>query len=626
MTQLTSSLRNLKKQTEPKQILISGNLGVKLGGYEVIEVPGRSGFVYVRLLNNPSELVQVYNGVVSPIYDLPVLVKYNKDRYEIQGRDVLRYQNWGATPYLAIHGNQHSFDKANAGGGDVVWIHQEQFYPLAPAPSGTYESSGVYIAPYIYNWFGKWKSAGNLATSNVTVANPTDPSKAKFMLLTIDGESGTPHFITGSEFPVGITSATGSISYLPVYDPMKDIPLAGIRLVSGTSTIGWDEIYDVRQFYGREITGSAGGDSGVDNFLDLTDTPNSYVNKGEQYVKVKADVSGLEFVSGTSAGSGAPYNSSDFTGTLWVDLTDGGATTLHSHSGGSAHVIQNEGTPLTARAKLNFVGGGVNVTDDAGNDATIVTINTGSSSSGGIPTDGWIAGTGVWTNVTGSADDPTFVISVDNDQTDIINVGWRIKLTDTTVKYFIVTAVGAFSGGKTPITVYGGTDYNLVDVPLSSPYYSPVKAPFGFPLSVVKWTWKTIDVIDHAGSSPFSSTWTNFSTCSIPIGDWVISYECNVEVVSEDSMDEISVLVTFSDANNDELSSEYTCIGGMRVLLGDADHTLSIMQTVHREFNLNIVTKTQYYLNWMTPLSGLAGINSFSSLSSTVIQAKLSYL
>ncbi len=42
--------------------------------------------------------------------------------------------------------------------------------------------------------------------------------------------------------------------------------------------------------------------------------------------------------------------------------------------GGSAHVIQEEGTPLTARANLNFVGGGVTATDDAGNDATVVTI------------------------------------------------------------------------------------------------------------------------------------------------------------------------------------------------------------------------------------------------------------
>jgi len=41
----------------------------------------------------------------------------------------------------------------------------------------------------------------------------------------------------------------------------------------------------------------------------------------------------------------------------------------------SGHVIQDEGTPLTARANLNFVGAGITATDDAGNNATKVTVN-----------------------------------------------------------------------------------------------------------------------------------------------------------------------------------------------------------------------------------------------------------
>lgn len=48
--------------------------------------------------------------------------------------------------------------------------------------------------------------------------------------------------------------------------------------------------------------------------------------------------------------------------------------TPHTHAGGSGHIIEDEGTPLTARANLNFVGGGVTATDDAGNDQTDITI------------------------------------------------------------------------------------------------------------------------------------------------------------------------------------------------------------------------------------------------------------
>jgi hypothetical protein len=40
----------------------------------------------------------------------------------------------------------------------------------------------------------------------------------------------------------------------------------------------------------------------------------------------------------------------------------------------SGHAIQDEGTPLAARANLNFVGAGVAATDDVANDATIVTV------------------------------------------------------------------------------------------------------------------------------------------------------------------------------------------------------------------------------------------------------------
>jgi hypothetical protein len=44
---------------------------------------------------------------------------------------------------------------------------------------------------------------------------------------------------------------------------------------------------------------------------------------------------------------------------------------------GSGHTIQDEGTPLTTRTNLNFVGSSVAVTDDAGNNATKVTISAG---------------------------------------------------------------------------------------------------------------------------------------------------------------------------------------------------------------------------------------------------------
>lgn len=51
-----------------------------------------------------------------------------------------------------------------------------------------------------------------------------------------------------------------------------------------------------------------------------------------------------------------------------------------SGSTGGGHTIQDEGTPLTQRTNLNFVGNGVAVTDDSGNDRTIVTITVSGAS------------------------------------------------------------------------------------------------------------------------------------------------------------------------------------------------------------------------------------------------------
>jgi hypothetical protein len=55
-----------------------------------------------------------------------------------------------------------------------------------------------------------------------------------------------------------------------------------------------------------------------------------------------------------------------------------------SGGGGSAHTIQEEGSSLTARSNLNFIGALVTATDDSANDATKVTIATPTKSDVGL--------------------------------------------------------------------------------------------------------------------------------------------------------------------------------------------------------------------------------------------------
>lgn len=63
----------------------------------------------------------------------------------------------------------------------------------------------------------------------------------------------------------------------------------------------------------------------------------------------------------------------------WVHLTDGGATTLHSHSGGGSgghDITEDGGAALTTRGNLDFRHG-LDVTDDSGSDSTRVAVDEG---------------------------------------------------------------------------------------------------------------------------------------------------------------------------------------------------------------------------------------------------------
>jgi len=66
----------------------------------------------------------------------------------------------------------------------------------------------------------------------------------------------------------------------------------------------------------------------------------------------------------TGSGGSITYSGN---GVATLDLTGGG--------GGAGHTIQEEGSDLTARTYLNFIGETITAADDAGNDATTVTVD-----------------------------------------------------------------------------------------------------------------------------------------------------------------------------------------------------------------------------------------------------------
>ncbi len=224
-----------------------------------------------------------------------------------------------------------------------------------------------------------------------------------------------------------------------------------------------------------------------------------------------------------------------------------------------------------------------------------------------------------------SADSPTFQFSIAADVTGFISVGDRIKLTQTTVKYFLVTAVGAYTAGKTIITVYGGTDYTLANAAITSPFYSIVKAPFGFPMAAEKWTVTVTDTSLRTQTSPTAGTWYNPGSLSIsvPIGSWEVDYETSL-YLSRSSANVISGYTTLSTASNTESDSSMSDFL-YRGVFG-ATGNLVVISKAGKRKSASYTSKTTLYLNCKSTLTTLDSISFDGSDCQTVIRAKSALL
>lgn len=353
---LHRQVKGLAADKSDKLNLISGSLGITINGQKTVEVPQRDGYVFVRLRGSQSELIQAYNASVSPIYDLPVLLTRQGNHYAVYGRDLEQYNNWGDTPYLPKHGTQHSFAPELGLGGDVTWIYSRQFVPMLAMPSGSTGAASLVVNPYIYRnpSDGSFEYIGNEGTASFLPAKPTD-TQARMMLLYWDLDTNTSGMITGSLFSESITGTASVTPYIPSINDTQKVPLAAVRLVSGTTTLGWDNIYDVRQFAVNTASPFSGGfgvwDEGVSQG---TGTILNFVGEN-----VDASISGSVvriFVTGSVGGSNPPI-----TGSV---------------------VIQDEGVVKGSALSLNFVGSNI----DASISGTVARIFVTGSASGGSPT------------------------------------------------------------------------------------------------------------------------------------------------------------------------------------------------------------------------------------------------
>ncbi|MCK5548791.1 MAG: collagen-like protein, partial [Thermoplasmata archaeon] len=233
--------------------LVPALMGAYVNGQKTLGVANRPDFVWVRLRGATSEVAQAFNDIVGEHWDLPILIKRDEfahDRWRVHGRDIRAYEDWGGVSYLPPHAMSHSFgDPDQTGGVDPVWIFKRQFMPLLPRPEASGTMS-LYLEPDFYYFEGQYHWWPGSGTTSLLGFVPTGASNAKFVTIYLDGELGIPQFIDGEEFnfgsygPWGLSTDFGNLIALP--NPSQGIPIAAVRLYTGSTSIGWGDIYDLR--------------------------------------------------------------------------------------------------------------------------------------------------------------------------------------------------------------------------------------------------------------------------------------------------------------------------------------------------------------------------------------------
>lgn len=150
-------------------------------------------------------------------------------------------------------------------------------------------------------------------------------------------------------------------------------------------------------------------------------------------------------------------------------------------------------TDLTAAART--------VLDDATVAAMLITL-------GATPVDGWVDdAAATWTRTANT----TFTVT--GDRTAVFSKGTRLKVTDTTTKYFVV--VSSAFGAVTTVTITGGSDYVLAANPTARSY-SYASNPQGYP-----------------GSFAYTPTWTGFSADPAGTGSFSVNGKvCTLTLVN----------------------------------------------------------------------------------------------
>jgi len=249
---LEGALSKLIGDKADKLELVPASVGAYINGRKTVQVVDKPDYIWVRVRGTTEQRTQAFNSHPSGVghhWDLPVLIYKDPafpQIWKVYGRDIERYTDWEGVAYQVPHGRSHSFlGGSQKCGDDPVWVAREQITPLQPhpKPTGTCAidiSSDFYYFGGRYHWF--------TATGTIDLCAsflPTGGHHGKFVTVYLDGDTGNPAYLEGPEFDL-ILAPTDPGIYISVPTDEQGVPVAACLMTTGTTWVGWGELYDLR--------------------------------------------------------------------------------------------------------------------------------------------------------------------------------------------------------------------------------------------------------------------------------------------------------------------------------------------------------------------------------------------